>query len=148
MKYKSFSIIDDHHINRFLEEYGHQIASNSISYEKGMICFIYSDKSREEIEKQRLLESCSAFINQRMAELMGADVDEKFWRGQALRDNVKKDKIFEAVERKTNLAAQIRYVREIISEIEAGTYQGLKNGKGLGANKEGERQKGGETKGA
>lgn len=124
MKYKSFPISEDEKISVFLEEHKEHIARDSIAFLDGRICIVYDDRTQEELEKASMLASGRATILQWRTEMLGADVDERYWRRQALKGNNKKAEniIIDTADRLSNLRTQIQFARAMLKEIEEGTW--------------------------
>lgn len=124
MKYASFDIKEVEQVNNFLEKNSDKIAADGVKYEAGRVCFLYSDIDEAGLEDMSAISSAKAFIGQRISELLGADVDERYWRGLGLKGVNTGKNVVDTADRKLNIAAQIRYAHDIIDEIRAKTWGG------------------------
>lgn len=125
MRYATFRISETAAINDFLKENSEHLAKDGVAFLDGAICILYDPSTPAELERRLTRESISTFISGRLAELLGADVDERYWRGRSLRADDKAEKrVLEAAQRGENLAAQVRIARDILAEVETGAWRG------------------------
>lgn len=123
MKYKTFSIKDDAGINEFLGQHGEHVARDGIAFLDGNICIMYDDRTPAEVEKVGMINSAQAFINKLLAEMAGKDVDIRYWRRLAIKGVPGSDKnIVNLEDHMSNLRTQVQKAREIMKEIEDGTW--------------------------
>lgn len=124
IRYKSFKVSAEAAINKFLEQHQNGINLNAINYSSGRINFIYSDETDlQKIEKDQLIAVIKRFINERKSEVLGKDLDERYWRGMALKNQPKaQDNAVKFANEKNNLLAQIHYAKQILEEVERDEY--------------------------
>ena len=129
IKFESFEVNDTKGINRFLEEYGKGLANDSTAYAEGRICFLYQKdplpmSTEKEGQKAFLLTSLNKYICEREAELIGADLDEQYYRSLSISDGSKDwaKEILEKSNHKRNLLKQLRICGAVREKIKKGTW--------------------------
>lgn len=123
IRYKSFSISEEKKINEFIKEHAHGIAQDSITFVGEMICFLYTDDEVEEIMKKNLMGSVKQFIAQRSAEILGKEIDVRYFQGLSLKVTPKaEERLMQVSTERDNLCAQLRHAKVLLSEIEKGTW--------------------------
>lgn len=123
MQYATFKVTDIEAINAFLTEKAGKFAEDGITYADGQICVIYENRTDAEIERDLAIAATQVFINTRLSELMGHDIDVRYWR----RLNLKGAKgaaqnILNLEEQKENLLIQIGHARNMVTEMRMGTW--------------------------
>lgn len=125
MKYATFKVTEDAKVNEFLAANGGRIARDGVAFLDGHVCILYEDRDDEQIERDGVVVSIKTFISQQLAQLLGADVDERFWRRLALRAHPKaENNVLEAAGRRENLSIGIGHARQILAEVESGKWPG------------------------
>lgn len=137
MKYATFDVADESGINLFLETHKKQIAADGIMtipggiFKSARICILYADEAPKidpfEIRKEEARAATRKFIGQRLSELAGADLDERYFRGRELSGEPVAQQLNERRGHKKNLASQIKYAHMMLKEINDGTWAGLQD---------------------
>lgn len=129
-EYASFKVTQEAEINALLRANAGKIQREGVAFLDGRICILVDNRTPEEIERGILVESIQNFITQKQAQMLGADVDERYYRRQALKGAKNADNaIMEAANRMSDLRTQVSHARAILAEIHGGTWQGLQEDK-------------------
>lgn len=126
MKFQSFKVTAVKEINKFLKENENGIPANGVHYHEGSLCILSTDPEQSGQEKEMLIGSIKDFIQKRQAEHLGLCVDEEYYRYQSKKGLRKEQDVVDVVSKKDNLMCQIDIARAIQSQIEKGTFVGLK----------------------
>lgn len=123
MKYVSFKVTEVEAINKFLEEQKGKVANDGVAFIDGMVCILYEDRTREQIELDMAIDAAQIFVNTRFSEVLGHDVDVRYWRRQALLAHPKAAKNVVVVEDlKANSLMQLQIAKDILKELQGGEY--------------------------
>lgn len=123
MKFISFKVSETEGINSFLKDNSNGIPAKGIYFHEGNLCFIYTDSTDAYQEKESLKASAKEFINKQLAEAAGCETDIRYWRWQATRGAQDAAKnVVDTEGRKEALLKQVQFARDMIVEIENGTW--------------------------
>lgn len=125
MQYASFKIEDEKKINDFLKKNSEKIGSDGVLFSKDRISFIYSDMTKEQEEQKAVEGAIRGFIGQRLSEIMGHEVDENYYRGLSLKGEKTAGRVVDSANMKMNVFAQVRYARELLKQVQDGTWPAL-----------------------
>lgn len=123
IKYATFKIDHEKLINNFLEENSDGVPVTGIRYVGDNVCFMYTSPDEKDQSKESLLASIGDFISKKEAELLGLDVDERYWRKLAAK-GVKNASanVLTINDQIDNLKIHIELAKEIRKEVIAGTW--------------------------
>ena len=123
LKYKSFKVDQDEAINDFIKENEQGIAPDSMTFIEGRVCFLYSTASEAEMIRENLISGIKQFIGQRSGELLGKEIDVRYYQSLSLRSTPKAEgMLMDVKSHRDNLVAQIRHARVLLTEVESGSW--------------------------
>lgn len=128
MQYASFKITQEKEINQFLKENRQKIAKDGVAFLDGSICILYEERSPGQTERDLAVEATQVFINGKLSEAIGNEVDARGWRSLSLAGKGGKDadtQVQIAEAKRDNLLLNVKHAREIMAEIKNKKFEGL-----------------------
>lgn len=128
MLYAAFKVTDEKGVNAFLKENKQKIAKDGVAFVDGHICILYEERSPEQTERDLAVDAAQVFINGKISQVIGHEVDARSWRTLALEGKGGKNADVEigiAESKRDNLLINVKHARDIMHEIKNKKFAGM-----------------------